>query len=267
MSQISRKSDETLRPTHESNEPGAAHSKPAVRTPRKTRIREGKELSLATLTVIGALSLGAVGGLAYMTEGRDAPPPATPSVAPKAVQPPAAPVKTAEAKPNEAPKTAPAPAENAEAKVKPVETPVRRLPEEPIRTASISPAVPLPPLVVPSRLPGPEPAAKPPAPVVAPPAEAVKPPTPKRPTISQEEAEGYLAKAETALRSGDLTVARSFFGRLAQGGDPRGALGMARTYDEAELRNLPVFGLKPDRAEAERWRQRAREMTSAFAKN
>jgi hypothetical protein len=42
---------------------------------------------------------------------------------------------------------------------------------------------------------------------------------------------------------------------------------MARTYDEAELRKLPVFGLKPDRAEAERWRLRAREMASAVARN
>jgi hypothetical protein len=86
-----------------------------------------------------------------------------------------------------------------------------------------------------------------------------------RPTISAAEADGYLAKAEAALRSGDLSVGRSFFNRLLQADDPRGALGMARTYDEAELRKLPVFGFKPDRAEAERWRLRAREMTTALA--
>ncbi|HEX5866701.1 MAG TPA: hypothetical protein VFY72_03285, partial [Beijerinckiaceae bacterium] len=107
----------------------------------------------------------------------------------------------------------------------------------------------------------PEPVAKAPEPTAPP------PPARLRPTLSAAEADAHLAKAETALRAGDLVVARSFFTRLAQADDPRGALGMARTYDEAELKNLPVFGLKPDRAEAERWRVRAREMKSAVARN
>jgi hypothetical protein len=92
--------------------------------------------------------------------------------------------------------------------------------------------------------------------------EAAPPARTVHPAISLAEAEGYLAKAEAALRSGDLIVARSFFDRLAQGGDPRGALGMARTYDHLELRKLPVFGLKADPAIAEKWRERARQMTS-----
>jgi hypothetical protein len=61
-------------------------------------------------------------------------------------------------------------------------------------------------------------------------------------------------------------VARSFFGRLAQGGDARGATGMARTYDEIVLKTLPVFGLKADRAEAERWYAKAKSM-GATAQN
>jgi hypothetical protein len=69
------------------------------------------------------------------------------------------------------------------------------------------------------------------------------------------------------MRDGDVVGARSLFDRLAQAGDPRGAAGMARTYDEAEFKKLGVYGLKPDRREAERWRARARELTSAAARN
>jgi hypothetical protein len=120
----------------------------------------------------------------------------------------------------------------------------------------------------PQGLPPAEPIARPADAKPVEPAASPRPPAAQaRPTVSPAEAEGYLAKAEAALRGGDLIVARSFFDRLAQAGDPRGALGMARTYDEAELRKLPVYGLKPDPAEAERWRLRAREMTSAIARN
>jgi hypothetical protein len=69
------------------------------------------------------------------------------------------------------------------------------------------------------------------------------------------------------MRNGDLVGARSLFGRMAQAGDARGALGMARTFDDAEFKKLGVYGLKPDRGEVERWRTRAREMTSAATRN
>jgi hypothetical protein len=109
-------------------------------------------------------------------------------------------------------------------------------------------------------------------PITVPEAQKVEAPVKARPArmvqaaVSPAEAEGYLAKAQAAFRSGDLVVARSFFDRLAEAGDPRGALGMARTYDDVELSKVPVFGLKADHAIAERWRARAREMTSAVAR-
>ncbi|HEX2724999.1 MAG TPA: hypothetical protein VHN20_04170, partial [Beijerinckiaceae bacterium] len=98
-------------------------------------------------------------------------------------------------------------------------------------------------------------------------AAAVAPPA--RATITSAEANAYLAKAEAARRIGDLAVARLFFGRLADAGDARGATGMALTYDDGELKKLPVFGLKGERAEAERWQTRARELTakSTYARN
>ncbi|WP_230532395.1 hypothetical protein [Microvirga roseola] len=85
-------------------------------------------------------------------------------------------------------------------------------------------------------------------------------PEPRVPvTITAMEIEAYLAKAERALSSGDLAVARSFFARVFNGGDARGALGMARTYDEEVLKKLPVFGQKPNKAEADRWNEIAQQ--------
>ncbi len=275
-----------------------ASLKVALRRGRHGRGREGRELSLATLTVLGGLSLGAVAGLAYLSEEGEhfswlaaavlnpASKPSLPARPPVRSRAAEAQHKSSEPALVTAASAAPVKAQPrmsdnaagpaaAEAKPKPSEPPVMAAAPappprlgEPIQTASISPAVRLPPMTLPPQgLPPAEPLARAPE---AKPVEPSAPPRPlpqARPAVSPAEAEGYLAKAEAALRSGDLIVARSFFGRLAQAGDPRGALGMARTYDEAELRKLPVFGLKPDRAEAERWRLRAREMTSAVARN
>jgi hypothetical protein len=36
--------------------------------------------------------------------------------------------------------------------------------------------------------------------------------------------------------------------------------GVARSYGEAVLKTLPLFGLKPDRAETERWYAKAKSM-------
>jgi hypothetical protein len=287
MSKLTRARRQPLRwSPEEDRESPAAEVPAAPRARQRPARKKEKALPLAALTVIGALSVGAVAGLAFLTADRDAMPlpRVTGSLVPAKPQPAAEPAgkATAEAKPKaQAPSVAISPA-----------APPPVLPAEPIRTASISTSVPLSSgFAIPALPKTPEPAAKPPEPVAkaaepkapepkapepkapepvakaAAPAAAPPPPTRLRPTLSAAEADAHLAKAETALRAGDLVVARSFFTRLAQADDPRGALGMARTYDEAELRNLPVFGLKPDRAEVERWRVRAREMTSAVARN
>jgi hypothetical protein len=296
MSPISNPRGEPLQLTEE-EEAAVASAKAALRR-RNGRGREGRELSLATLTVVGGLSLGAVAGLAYLSGDARVPwlsaavsgsgPAAQPArgrapMPERAAEGPVPSlVKTAsaapaEAKPRAGDEAAAPAAGQGEAKpsaAAPAASAARARLEEPIQTASISPAVRLPPMTLPPQgLPPAEPIAKPPEakPPEAKPVEPAASPRPPaaqaRPTVSPAEAEGYLAKAEAALRGGDLIVARSFFGRLAQADDPRGALGMARTYDEAELRKLPVYGLKPDPAEAERWRLRAREMTSAVARN
>jgi hypothetical protein len=272
MNRTSPASEKLVR-LHDKRESAAAPAQPQAHPMRHTLRRERRELSLATLMAIGTLSLGAVAGLAYVLEGEDRLAAVT-QTAVTAVQGAPEPIRASgviETKPSAA-----AAAASAEAKATPVEASVaappeaaRSLPEEPVKTGSISPAAVRLPMTLPPRdlpppevLPAPLPDAKP---VEAAPAHAV--PLPEaRPAISAAEADSYLARAEAALRSGDLTVARLFFHRLVQAGDARGALGLARTYDEAELRTLPVFGLQPDRAEAERWRQRAQEMTKSAAK-
>jgi hypothetical protein len=146
-------------------------------------------------------------------------------------------------------------------------------PEEPLYTASISPTRTVPSTVVVASL-APKQSlgsvVRTPDAVVKAPEPAMALPTPAaqaRPTVSASEAAAYLARAETALRNGDIVGARSLFGRLAEAGDPRGALGMARTYDPAEFKKLLVYGLKPDSAESERWRATAQDLASAIRRN
>jgi hypothetical protein len=252
MSEMSVPRGNPLQLTEE-EEAAIASVKATLRHGRHARGREGRELSLATLTVVGGLSLGAVGGLAYLSEETfswlPASGPAPASRAPFTIKVASRP--RTEATPSHAPELA-------------ATTSARPLISDPIETASIAPAVRLPPMMLPppglpaEPITAPQPEAQTiEAPVSAPPARMTQP------ALSTAEAEGYVTKAEAAFRSGDLIVARSFFERLAQAGDPRGALGMGRTYDGVELSKVPVFGLKADDAIAERWRARAQKMTSA----
>ena len=64
----------------------------------------------------------------------------------------------------------------------------------------------------------------------------------------------------SALVDPDGAGPRLFFQRVASEGDARGARGMARSYDQAVLRTLPVVGLEGSRAEAERWYLKAAEL-------
>jgi hypothetical protein len=66
--------------------------------------------------------------------------------------------------------------------------------------------------------------------------------------------------AEERLARGDLAGARLFFGRAASSSDPRGALGMARTFDPETFRRVRVVGLRPDPDQAAQWYARAKVM-------
>jgi hypothetical protein len=73
-----------------------------------------------------------------------------------------------------------------------------------------------------------------------------------------------ISRGEGLLARGDLSGARLFFGRAAAGGDPRGATGMARTFDPETFRKVRVIGMRPDSEQAAQWYARS-EVLQAVA--
>jgi hypothetical protein len=69
-----------------------------------------------------------------------------------------------------------------------------------------------------------------------------------------------IEKGEERLERGDISGARLFFSRAAASGDPRAAIGMARTYDPEVLRALRVYGVRPDPAQAAHWYGRSKTL-------
>jgi hypothetical protein len=94
-------------------------------------------------------------------------------------------------------------------------------------------------------------------------APGLAPPPVARPQLSGEErarAERWLALGGRHLEQGNIAAARMFFQRAAEAGLAAGALKMAATYDPAELSRLEALALTPDRNEARKWYERAREL-------
>lgn len=75
----------------------------------------------------------------------------------------------------------------------------------------------------------------------------------------------FVARGEQLLTSGEVVSARLFFQRAAAQGDPRGARGLARSYDPAVLKGLPVVGLEGNREEADRWYLKAADLEVSWA--
>jgi TPR repeat protein len=69
-----------------------------------------------------------------------------------------------------------------------------------------------------------------------------------------------IARGEHELEAGNVSIARQFFLRAADGGLARGALLLAWTYDKNEFARLRIQGVTPNRELADRWYQRAREL-------
>jgi outer membrane biosynthesis protein TonB len=154
--------------------------------------------------------------------------------------------------------------------VTPPPDPILAAPPEPEPVVVGAPPQPLEPKVATGAEPVPEPTAMAsprPEPETAPepkipsrlarPAQA-HPPATFSATLKPAELNALVLKGEQFLTTGDLASARLFFGRAANVGDARGADGMARSYDPAVIRKLPVYGLAVDAAEAERWYAKAR---------
>ena len=93
----------------------------------------------------------------------------------------------------------------------------------------------------------------------APAGPPVKPDTPVPETkLSDADRALFAQRGSELLAAGDIASARLFFERAANAGDARSALGMAMTFDPAELAKAGVRGVKGDQVKADYWYQRAR---------
>ena len=84
-----------------------------------------------------------------------------------------------------------------------------------------------------------------------------------RPAMTGEQRDRALrlvGRGNEHLAEGGIAQARLLYERAAEAGLPEGAMAMAATYDPVELQQLGVQGLKPDRADAQRWYEKARQL-------
>jgi hypothetical protein len=98
------------------------------------------------------------------------------------------------------------------------------------------------------------------------PAKAPPPPAPDLPTEERARAERMLAQGMRHLEQGNISAARMFFQRAAEAGLATAAVRMGATYDPAELTRVDALsGVAPDRGEARKWYERARDLGSRDA--
>ncbi len=74
-----------------------------------------------------------------------------------------------------------------------------------------------------------------------------------------------VKRGDEQLTEGGVAQARLLYERAAEAGLAQGAMSLAATYDAAELGRLDVRGLQPDRAMAQRWYERARQLGATEA--
>jgi hypothetical protein len=92
------------------------------------------------------------------------------------------------------------------------------------------------------------------------PSRPVLPRAPELPPDEKERAEKLVTQGERFLSQGNVAIARQFFQRAADAGFGPAAVRLASTYDPGELSRLQVQGVVPDRAEAKKWYERARDL-------
>jgi TPR repeat protein len=95
--------------------------------------------------------------------------------------------------------------------------------------------------------------------------------TPTRPTtpvefrLTAEEAAALLARGDRLLSIGDVTSARLFYERAADGGAGLAALRLGETYDPVFLDRVHLRGVRADLGAASSWYRRARDLGTADA--
>jgi hypothetical protein len=99
--------------------------------------------------------------------------------------------------------------------------------------------------------------------------ERAEPPlTSAPPAVTNEQRERalrLLKRGNEQLAEGGIAQARLLFERAAEAGLAQGAMALAATYDPVELERLGVQGLRPDRAQAQHWYEKARQLGAAEA--
>jgi len=183
---------------------------------------------------------------ANVTPGQDAAPTAAPT--PAAPLPP--PIESQPAEPSEPP----ARKSGAEAQ----QSPPILAPAAPASPAPDLPAPGLPTPVSPA-LASPVPAS--PAPTAPAPSAPALPAAAVAPQASPALLDLLHRQGTAALGNGDISGARRFFQRGAEAGCASCAEGMAQTFDAEQLSRIGAIGIRPDPAQAEAWRARARQLT------
>jgi outer membrane biosynthesis protein TonB len=115
------------------------------------------------------------------------------------------------------------------------------------------------------QIPPPPPAAPPPQDDPAPPpprpiSQPAPPDAPPAPRMDPAEASRLRARGDEFLRRHDVSAARLFFVRAADGGDAASAAAVGKTFDPAFLRRIGAVGVNGDRAQAAVWYARARDL-------
>ena len=77
--------------------------------------------------------------------------------------------------------------------------------------------------------------------------------------------EAYLERGQKLIEEGDVTAARAFFRRVAESGDPRGALALGMSYDGNYFAELGIRGQVADPEAAGQWYRKAMDLGSKDA--
>jgi TPR repeat protein len=83
--------------------------------------------------------------------------------------------------------------------------------------------------------------------------------------LPADELAALLARGDTLFGNRDITSARLFYERGAEGGDAQAALRLGETYDAAFLDKAGLRGVHGDPAAAARWYWRAHALGAADA--
>lgn len=83
--------------------------------------------------------------------------------------------------------------------------------------------------------------------------------------LQEGEVVRQLMRGRELLASGEIAAARSLFQRVADAGEPRGALALAETYEPSATERLRVNSLAPNLELAKRWYEKAESLGSVEA--